>query len=117
MKALIIFAFVLLSTPTFAGMNCTGTTTIFNDDGSVDTTLTDLKKIEGDKEYSVYYGESDVFKFYADHDEENKVISLEVLDKQDTLIVTNPRIQIARFNVSIGGYWKSFFTSLNCSPK
>ncbi len=117
MKALFIIALSLLTTSAFAGMDCVGTTIVFHDDGRATSTQTELKKIEGDKDYSVYFGESDVFRFYADHDEEAKMISLEVLDKQDTLIVTNPKIPVARFSVSVGGYWKNYFTSLSCGPR
>lgn len=116
MKTLILSA-LLVSSSAFAGMNCVGTTIEFKDDGTAVTTSTELKKIEGDKDYSVYFGESENFKFYADHDEEAKIISLEILDKKDTLVLTNPRMAVARFSVSIGGYWKDFFASLACSPK
>lgn len=117
MKTLITLALAMLTTTTFASINCVGTTIAFEDNGMAVSTNTELKKIEGDTEYSVYYGESEVFKFYADHDEKAKLISLEVLDKQDTLVVTNPRMRVARFSVSVGGYWKEFFTSLACGPK
>lgn len=117
MKTLITLALAMLTTTTFAGINCVGTTIIFEENGMAVSTSTELKKIQGDAEYSVYYGESEVFKFYADHDERAKVISLEVLDKQDNLVITNPRVRVARFSVSVGGYWKEYFTSLACGPK
>ena len=117
MKTLLILAFAFSTTSSFAAMNCTGTTVIFNDDGTATTTVTELKKIEGDKRYTVYFGESEVFKFYADHDIDAKVMSLEILDKKDTIVLTNPRMAVARFSISIGGYWKNYFASLVCSTK
>lgn len=108
----------LMTSATFAkNMECVGTTVVFDDNGAAKSTETLLKKAENDKGYTYYFGESQVFKFYADHNDSEKYISLEILDKKDIVVVSNPRMAVAKFNVSIGGYWKTYFASLNCSPK
>lgn len=98
----------------FAGMKCVGTTIVFDDNGRADSTEVILEKVNGQKNDAVYYGESEVFKFWADHQKET--ISLEILDKKDVIVLSKPNMPVARFNVSIGGYWKTYFASLNCTP-
>lgn len=114
MKKLLVLCLGFLATSAFAGMNCVGTTVIFNNDGSARSIETQLKKVEGEKNNAVYFGESEVFRFWADHQEDT--ISLEILDKKDFIVLNNPKMPVARFNVSIGGYWKTYFASLNCTP-
>ncbi len=117
MKSMLVLALGLMTSSAFAvNMDCVGTTVIFDNQGNATSTETILQKVENDKGYAYYYGESSVFKFYADHNVSEKYISLEILDKKDTIVINNPRMAVARFNVSIGGYWKTFFTSLNCTP-
>lgn len=118
MKLMLVLVFGLMTSSAFAmNMECTGVTVIFDNDGNATSSETILQKVENDKGYAYYYGESTVFKFYADHNVSEKYISLEILDKTDTIVINNPRMAVARFNVSIGGYWKTYFTSLNCTPK
>lgn len=114
MKTTIFLLLALFSFSAVAGMKCVGTTIIFHDDGTAQSTDVELKRIEGEKNDAVYYGESDVFRFWADHHEQT--ISLEILDKHNVIVINNPKMPVARFNVSIGGYWKNYFTSLNCTP-
>ncbi len=116
MKLMLVLALGLMAGSAFAKMECVGTTVIFHNDGSSESNETILQKVENDKGYAYYYGESTVFKFYADHNVSEKYISLEILDKKDTIVINNPRMAVARFNVSIGGYWKTYFASLNCTP-
>lgn len=114
MKTSIILLLSLFSFSALAGMKCVGTTVIFHDDGNAESIDVPLEKIEGEKNFAVYYGESSVFKFWAEHD--GDVIVLEILDKKDVLVVNNPKMLVARFNVSIASYWKTYFASLNCTP-
>lgn len=116
MKLFALLIAGILSSGAFASsMKCVGSTIAFLEDGSSKVVETVLKRVEGDGPFSVYYGESDIFKFWADHSE--NVISLEILDMKDTIVVNNPKMPVARFNVSIGSYWKEYFASLNCTPQ
>lgn len=114
MKKLLFITLVAISSSSFAGMKCVGTTVIFNTDGSARSYETPLTRVEGERNNAVYFAESEVFRFWADHKEDT--ISLEILDKKDFIVLNNPTMPVARFNVSIGGYWKTYFASLNCTP-
>lgn len=114
MKTIILASLLTFTTSAFAGMKCVGTTVIFDTDGTARSTETPLVKVSGEKNTAVYFGESEIFKFWADRKDDS--ISLEILDKRDVIVLNNPSMQVARFNVSIGGYWKTYFASLNCSP-
>ncbi len=117
MKLTLVLVLGLMTLSAFAvNMECIGTTVTFRDDGTAVSTETLLQKVQNDKGYAYYYAESSVFKFYADHEVKEKFISLEILDKKDSIVISNPRMAVAKFNVSIGGYWKNYFTSLNCTP-
>lgn len=116
MKLLMVLVWGLATQVAFAGMNCVGTTVVFNEDGTGSTTEVELKRMNDEKDLVHYFGQSKVFKFWADHDVSAKTISLEILDMRETVVLSNPRMQVAKFNVSIGGYWKTYFASLNCSP-
>ncbi len=116
MKLLLVLVLGFSAQAAFAGMKCIGTTVVFNNDGTGTTTEVELQAVSEDKAIVHYYAQSKVFKFWADHDVDAKTISLEILDMRETIVINNPRMEVAKFNVSIGGYYKTFFTSLNCTP-
>lgn len=116
MKLMFVLALGLFASSAFAAMECVGTTVVFDTDGRAETTETVLQPAEDEKGYVYYYGESSVFKFYADHNVSEKFISLTILNKKNVIIINNPRMAVAKFNVSIAGYWRNNFTSLNCTP-
>ncbi len=119
MKFILALTVLITSQLTLAsavtGMNCLGTSITFHDDGDI-AEDTQLMKVEGNKHYSLYAGESKIFKFYVDHRIEKKTVSLTITDKKNELVLSKSNMTVARFNVSIGGYWLNHFTSLKCSP-
>ncbi len=116
MKLILVLVLGFATQAAFAGMKCVGTTVVFHENGTGTTTEVELMRMNDEKDLVHYFAQSKVFKFWADHDVEAKTISLEILDMRETIVINNPRMQVAKFNVSIGGYWKTYFASLNCTP-